>query len=153
MSSSSYSTALEHHHPVDSPASSGFDLASRRSSTSNLFDVRHDSELVTPAPSSPAPTSEVDKAPAETFKWSSLRRVSSRVYPPVSKAGIGFTSAGAATASLMGVPTVMAVSGVIAVGTSKGWAMVFDFGQNLRCVCGTEAIGACITHIRPSQAA
>lgn len=41
----------------------------------------------------------------------------------------------------MGVPTVLAVSGIIAVGTSKGWVTVFDFGQNLRGVLGTDAIG------------
>lgn len=41
----------------------------------------------------------------------------------------------------MGAPTVMAVSGIVAVGTSKGWCLVFDFGQNLRCICGTEGIG------------
>ena len=44
--------------------------------------------------------------------------------------------------SAMGQPTVMAVSGLIAIGTTRGWVLVFDFGQNLRCVCGTEAIGA-----------
>lgn len=126
---------------MDSPATSGFDLGSRRSSTSNLFDLPpSSSDLLTPTPSSPAAT-EAGKAPSDTFKWSVLRRLSSRIYPPISKGGVGFTSASATQAGLLGVPTVMAVSGVVAVGTSKGWVMVFDFGQNLRCVCGTEAIG------------
>lgn len=47
----------------------------------------------------------------------------------------------------MGVPTVLAVSGVVAVGTDKGWVGVFDFGQNLKCVCGTEAIGQSVVNI------
>lgn len=44
--------------------------------------------------------------------------------------------------SALGQPTVMAVNGLVALGTDKGWVLVFDFAQNLRCVCGTEAIGA-----------
>jgi hypothetical protein len=142
VSGSSYSTAVENFNQVDSPGTSNFDLASRRSSASNLFDLPPSSDLVTPEPSSPTSTSEAGRPSTETFKWSSLKRISSRIYPPISKGGVGFTPAGATAAGLMGVATVMAVSGIIAVGTSKGWVMVFDFGQNMRCVCGTEAIGA-----------
>lgn len=136
-------SAFEHRRYPASPASSAFDHQSRRSSVSNLHDLPTPSDLLsTDDPTSPGPASSSGIAPSETFKWSPLRRVSTRIYPPTAKGGVGFTPAGAAAASLMGVPTVMAVSGIIAVGTSKGWLMVFDFGQNLRCVCGTEAIGA-----------
>lgn len=88
------------------------------------------SGTVTPiAPSSNAGAS----GPTETFGWTPLRRVSSTLNQ--------HRGGGVPQANLMGVPTVMAISGIIAVGTSKGWVMVFDFSQNLRCVCGTDAIG------------
>jgi hypothetical protein len=38
-----------------------------------------------------------------------------------------------------GLPTVMAVNGLIAVGTESGWAAVMDFKQELKRVCGTES--------------
>ncbi|KPV77801.1 uncharacterized protein RHOBADRAFT_33991 [Rhodotorula graminis WP1] len=50
--------------------------------------------------------------------------------------------------SALGQPTVMAVNGLVALGTNKGWVLVFDFAQNLRCVCGTEAI---VTAVAVSQ--
>lgn len=38
-----------------------------------------------------------------------------------------------------GLPTVMAVNGLIAVGTESGWVAVMDFKQELKRVCGTES--------------
>ncbi|KAM0789534.1 hypothetical protein ACM66B_000349 [Microbotryomycetes sp. NB124-2] len=151
-SNSSYSTALEF--PLggaESPSTSPFDVGSRRSSASNIFDIANgnSSQLATPHDSSPAATERGVSRHEEIFKWSLLKRVSSKVHPPASKAaagaggaagGVGVTTIGSTRAGVLGTPTVMAVSGVIAVGTSKGWTMVFDFNQNLRCVCGTEAI-------------
>ena len=140
-SNSSYSTALEFPQ-THSPGTPGFDLRSRQSSASNLFDIGQSSDLVTPADSSPAPT-ETGRPRHETFKWSALKRVSARVYPPAGRGGVGLTTIGGSHAGMLGPPTVMAVSGIIAVGTSKGWTMCFDFNQNLRCVCGNEGIGEC----------
>lgn len=40
-----------------------------------------------------------------------------------------------------GHPTVMAVNGLIAVGTENGWVAVINFKQELQRVCGTEAMG------------
>jgi hypothetical protein len=40
-----------------------------------------------------------------------------------------------------GHPTVMAVNGLIAVGTENGWVAVMNFKQELKRVCGTEAMG------------
>lgn len=62
-----------------------------------------------------------------------------RIYPPPPQSGSALASS--TQSSMLGAPTVLAVSGLVAVGTAKGWAMVFDFNQNLRCVCGTEGIG------------
>lgn len=40
-----------------------------------------------------------------------------------------------------GHPTVMAVNGLIAVGTENGWVAVMNFKQELKRLCGTEATG------------
>ncbi|KAK4700735.1 vacuolar protein sorting-associated protein 8, partial [Phenoliferia sp. Uapishka_3] len=144
ISSVSTQSAFDHKRQAESPASSGFDLQSRRSESvvSNLHDLPTPSDLLsTNDPSSPGPASSSERTPSPTIKWTPLRRISTRLHSPTAKAGPGFTPAGATAAGLLGTPTVLAVSGIIAVGTSKGWVMVFDFGQNLRCVCGTEAIG------------
>ncbi|KAH9935787.1 Golgi CORVET complex core vacuolar protein 8-domain-containing protein [Fomitopsis serialis] len=37
-----------------------------------------------------------------------------------------------------GSPTVMAANGLICVGTDVGKVVVFDFKQNLKCICGTD---------------
>ena len=139
-STSSTSTFFEQQRrPIHSLASSGFDLQSRTSSVSNIHDLPQGFDFLTPDPSSPAPTSSASGHLAETLKWSPLKRISSRIYPPHGKGATGGLIAGGA--QTMGVPTVLAVSGIIAVGTSKGWVTVFDFGQNLRGVLGTDAIG------------
>jgi hypothetical protein len=44
-------------------------------------------------------------------------------------------------ADTLGAPTVMDVRGMIAVGTAAGWVLVYSFGQELKHVLGTEAIG------------
>lgn len=123
-SASSQSTLLDR-------ASSGFDRLSRSSSELHL-----PAELVPLPEVDPAPAPLSGRAPAQTFKWSPLRRVSTRLYQPKTA-----NSTAQQPELIMGLPTVVAVSGVIAVGTDKGWVGIFDFGQNLRSVCGTEAIG------------
>jgi hypothetical protein len=40
-----------------------------------------------------------------------------------------------------GLPTVIDVNGIIAVGTDAGWIVVLDFNQEVQCICGMEAIG------------
>lgn len=139
-SSSSHSTFFDRARrgaPNDSNSNSGFDLMSRVSSISNLNEVLLDNSDTNSnaeaSTSTTAPTSILYKAPTDTFKWSPLRRISQRIYPPISSLKNGTQS--------IGVPTVLAVSGIIAVGTTKGWVMIFDFAQNLRCMCGSELIG------------
>ncbi|GAA5929442.1 CORVET complex membrane-binding subunit VPS8 [Sporobolomyces koalae] len=156
-SSSTYNTAFEElplnrsQRPSIYPSpstSAGFDNLSRRSSMTNVnaLDLPSLSELPNggtetsgpEAPSNGPPSTASPHQPAvKTIKWSPLKRISSRLSPPTT-AGTG-TGLGVGIGS-QGSPTVMAVSGIIAIGTTKGWCLVFDFGQNLRCVCGTEAI-------------
>ncbi|GAA5991637.1 hypothetical protein JCM11641_000205 [Rhodosporidiobolus odoratus] len=148
ISSSTYNTALEYPAGAPpprrppfglsaSPSSSALDNISRRSSTSNLFDLPSMPELPSTASNaSSVGFSEAEAAPSRSVKWSSLKRISTRVFP--STGNVPQTEQMAKSA--MGQPTVMAVSGLVAIGTSRGWTMVFDFGQNLRCVCGTEGI-------------
>ncbi|BGP16798.1 hypothetical protein JCM10213_002192 [Rhodosporidiobolus nylandii] len=150
VSSSTYNTAPEFPYPANSPrrpplgvsaspSTSALDNISRRSSTSNLFDLPSTSELPSVASNaSSAGFGEDTTAPARTMKWSSLKRMSARVFPPTSAAGS--SQAEQLAKSAMGQPTVMVVSGLVAIGTTRGWVMVFDFSQNLRCVCGTEGI-------------
>lgn len=157
VSSSTYNTALEFPpqidgaprrprlgHPQGSATGSAFGGASRRSSVSNVLDF--------PAPASELPTAtsvsgasstgpgERNKPPVRTVKWSALKRVSNRAFPSAVGAA-ALSQAEQMVKSSMGHPTVMAVNGLIAIGTSRGWVLVFDFAQNLRCVCGTEALG------------
>ena len=43
----------------------------------------------------------------------------------------------------LGMPTVMDVRGMIAVGTELGLVSVHGFGQDLRCILGAEDLGEC----------
>lgn len=44
-------------------------------------------------------------------------------------------------APLYGAPTVLAANGMVCVGTDSGKVLVFDFKQNLICVCGEDNSG------------
>ncbi|GEM07801.1 late endosometo vacuole transport-related protein [Rhodotorula toruloides] len=173
VSSSTYNTAFEYPFAAGdpprrpplaggisaSPSTTNLDNISRRSSYTNLFDLPSTSDLPTGTSASNASSAgraNGDSPPVRTVKWSSLKRVSARMYPQTgATAGAAALSQAEQIAkSAMGQPTVMAVSGLIAIGTTKGWVLVFDFGQNLRCVCGTEGIskeGAAVTALAVSQ--
>ncbi|KDQ21722.1 hypothetical protein BOTBODRAFT_123565 [Botryobasidium botryosum FD-172 SS1] len=76
---------------------------------------------------------EKREAPREAFRWTSLRALGSYVYSLRSqKASVLLGSL------LVGVPTVMSANGLICVGTDIGRTFVFDFRQNLKCICGSE---------------
>ncbi|BGP48823.1 hypothetical protein JCM10450v2_004699 [Rhodotorula kratochvilovae] len=165
VSSSTYNTALEY--PArppfgvagGSPSTSALDNISRRSSASNLFDLPSTSDLplgtATPASETSSllgGTTASNGAPprVRTIKWSPLKRLSARVHPPAASSAAAELMA----QSALGQPTVMAVSALVALGTNKGWVLVFDFAQNLRCVCGTEAIAkeaGAVTAVAVSQ--
>ncbi|GAA5893311.1 hypothetical protein JCM6882_008001 [Rhodosporidiobolus microsporus] len=166
VSSSTYNTALEYPYAASpprrppfgasaTPSSTAFDNISRRSSTSNLFDLPSSSDLPTGTPASNASSMGLIDGvppPARAVKWSSLKRIAGRAFPSHSAQGV--SQAEQMAKSAMGQPTVMAISGLVAVGTNRGWVMVFDFSQNLRCVCGTEAIArdcGAVTAVAVSQ--
>ncbi|EGG10747.1 uncharacterized protein MELLADRAFT_33801, partial [Melampsora larici-populina 98AG31] len=80
------------------------------------------------------------------FHWASLRRISNKIYPSSKRHPTAVTKASSAANTLLGLPTVIAASGVIVIGTAKGWAMVFDYASNLKCVLGTDLIAISHDH-------
>lgn len=106
------------------------------------------SSLRTPRPSSPAllgphsrqasissqilfePTeADTPSAPWEVVRWTKLRKIS----------GQAFSEAGRRN---FGSPTCIVVSATIALGTSKGVILIFDYNQNLKSIMGpgTKAV-------------
>ncbi|RCI03453.1 Vacuolar protein sorting-associated protein 8, partial [Rhizopus stolonifer] len=67
--------------------------------------------------------------PWEAFKWTPLIKISDQLYSEEIKRESGLIS-------------VMAVSGVIAIGTTRSLVFVYDYSQNLKCILGdsTRAI-------------
>jgi hypothetical protein len=59
--------------------------------------------------------------PWEAFKWTPLRKISDHLHSE-------------AVRHSGGLATVIAVSGVIAIGTTRGLVLVYDYSQNLRCI-------------------
>jgi hypothetical protein len=127
---------LSQGHRNASPSSSAFDI-SRHSSISNLHELgmsRSPSDLV---------VSDIPETPTQALqdgsplRWTPLRRISAKVYASGNRS------------QALGQPTVLAASGLVCIGTQKGWVMVYDYSQTLKCVCGTEAIGSfCSASIR-----
>lgn len=72
----------------------------------------------------------------EVFQWTPLNAISNFVYSQ--KALKALNAMGAAT---LGMPTVIVANGLICVGTETGFICVFDFKQNLKCICETDAVG------------
>lgn len=135
---SSYTTA--HTRPGArpfSPSSSQFDVLSRRSSASNVLDGPSPALSVLFS----SPPSSVVNAGQQTspIKWQPLKRLSARMLSP--KLPLP-SLAQPTTPSALGRPSAIAASGVICIGTDAGWTLVFDYSQVLRCICGTESIGA-----------
>lgn len=130
---------------------------SRRSSTSNMRDAIRAGAEMSPSLSSnafrDADTSSTTlfpparrKAPAvhppevlalvPPLKWTVLKRLSQRLFSHPSNNGKG-----SATIADPGTPTCLAVSGgLIIVGTSKGWCMIYDYSQSLKAIAGNEDI-------------
>lgn len=83
---------------------------------------------------------EPEETPArperEVFQWTPLNVISNFVYSP--KASKALSAIGTTD---LGTPTVLAANGLICVGTETGFICVFDFGQNLKCICGKDAVG------------
>lgn len=120
-----------------SPDPSHFSAISRVSSTSNLNELQNGNAPQPTHVSVDGSTSEIAPSIREVFRWTTLRYLSSRIYPHEA----------AAVDSHMGRPTALAAHGVVCIGTDTGRTFVFDFRQQLKCVCGSEASG--IVYISP----
>ncbi|KAI9482584.1 Golgi CORVET complex core vacuolar protein 8-domain-containing protein [Zychaea mexicana] len=67
-----------------------------------------------------------DVEPWEAFKWTSLKKISDQLYADEMRRHNGLVS-------------VVAVSGVIAIGTTRSLVFVYDYSQNLKCILGDSA--------------
>lgn len=111
---------------LDTPAGSHFSALSRMSSLSNLQQLPSASTDDHSNGHVPAPDREV-------FRWTLLRNIGQHVY-----SSNPHKTASLLGAPAIGAPTVLAANGLICVGTDNGKTSVYDFTQNLKCICGSE---------------
>ncbi|KAG8917008.1 Vacuolar protein sorting-associated protein 8 [Tulasnella sp. 417] len=112
-----------------SPSPSHFSAISRASSYA-------DEKSVSGASEAQASDSDVDTKPIkakDAFRWTELKIVSDYIFQTTSQ------KASAVLGTSWGTPTVMASNGFICVGTDRGLVVVFDFRQQFKCICGSEA--------------
>jgi hypothetical protein len=71
------------------------------------------------------------------FRWTNLQNITKEVYASnaVKKAMTVLGARGFET------PTVLAANGYVCIGTSDGKILVYDFRQNLKCICGDDSPG------------
>ncbi|EJD52339.1 hypothetical protein AURDEDRAFT_180960 [Auricularia subglabra TFB-10046 SS5] len=67
------------------------------------------------------------------FRWTALREIGHHIYASKSHKATELLG-------MHGTATVLAANGLVCVGTDRGKTFVFDFKQQLRCICGTDAI-------------
>lgn len=72
----------------------------------------------------------------DVFRWTQLRNIGHHIYAKAS-----FKASAVLGSLALGSPMVMAGNGLICVGTDSGRVFVFDFKQNLKCICGSESSG------------
>ena len=72
----------------------------------------------------------------EVFKWTRLKNIEDLIYGRQSSKAASILG----TPSV-GSPTVLVSNGLVCVGTDLGRILVFDFKQNLKCVCGDDQRG------------
>ncbi|KAH7107981.1 Golgi CORVET complex core vacuolar protein 8-domain-containing protein [Auriculariales sp. MPI-PUGE-AT-0066] len=78
------------------------------------------------------PRDDIDGA-YRPFRWTVLRELGRQIH--LSKSQKATEMLGAP-----GTPTVFTANGLICVGTTRGKTLVFDFKQQLRCICGSDQI-------------
>ncbi|KAG2174198.1 hypothetical protein INT43_004219 [Umbelopsis isabellina] len=88
-------------------------------SRSNNMDSSHELSITM------ADNDKENLEPWEAFKWTPLRKISDHLHSD-------------AVRHSGGLATVMAVSGVIAIGTTRGLVLVYDYSQNLRCILQSD---------------
>lgn len=62
------------------------------------------------------------------MRWTKLRNITGQAFSEIGKRNFGR-------------PTCMTISTVIAMGTSKGLILVFDYDQNLKSIIGSATKG------------
>ncbi|GJJ06418.1 hypothetical protein Clacol_000609 [Clathrus columnatus] len=65
----------------------------------------------------------------EVFRWTSLKDLGQHIFAKKVTSILG---------SSFGEPTVLAVHGLICIGTDRAYALVFDFKQELICICKSD---------------
>ncbi|KAF4598582.1 Vacuolar protein sorting-associated protein 8 [Pleurotus pulmonarius] len=66
----------------------------------------------------------------EVFRWTQLRNITTHLYSHKASSVMGNLS--------LGSPTTLAANGLICIGTDEGRICVYDFQQDLKCICGDE---------------
>lgn len=76
-----------------------------------------------------AEEAEPDQPPWEVVRWTKLKKISGQAFSEIGKRNFGR-------------PVCIAISTTIALGTSKGIILVFDYNQNLKSIIGPGTKGA-----------
>ena len=71
---------------------------------------------------------DTPQAPWDVVRWAKLRRITGQTFSEIGKRNFGR-------------PTCIAVSASIALGTSKGIILVFDYNQDLKSIIGPGSKG------------
>jgi len=74
--------------------------------------------------------------PWEVVRWTKLKKLNGQAFSEAGRRGFGS-------------PTCLAVSASIALGTSKGIILIFDYNQNLKMIIGQGTKGAQSRLVRP----
>lgn len=73
--------------------------------------------------------SEPHQTSREVFRWMVLRDIGQQIYSRKATSILG---------SFYGSPTTLSADSLICIGTDRGHVLVFDFRQQLKCVCGID---------------
>ena len=147
-------------HPSISRLRSGISSQQQRLSSVSSLSSQHPRNIATPSLShfsAVSPTSSLSALPTghsendktdraeerEAFRWTTLQMVNDIIFTKTSgkaSAVLGSPSTGA--------PTVLAANGLICVGTDAGRVFVFDFKQQLKCICGDDNSGSAFSYLQ-----
>jgi hypothetical protein len=86
---------------------------------------------------------EMSIADRGIFKWSALRKVAAYFQDGGKRPKeVPITDSNQTLPQCTGDKTVFVVGGsLLAVGTTEGYTLVFEFAQNLKCICGSVSLG------------
>lgn len=84
-------------------------------------------------------SSESPNVPWEVVRWTKLRKIAGQAFSEIGKRKFGTPTVLAVSSS---ISNLIQSSGVIAIGTSKGLVLIFDFRQSLKQVIGVGTKGS-----------